>query len=412
MASVLPFNAWRPSADKVHLVATRSVDRYKKNELNSKLAENPFTFFHVIKPDFNNTVKFKNGSTEHLQAVKIKFEEFCKKNLFKKDVLPAYYLYEQIQHNHSYTGIIGLSSIDDYENGVIKKHENTIADRENKLKNYLEVCNFNAEPVCMSYPKNENISKIINESKKQTPEYDFTTTDTLRHKLWIINDENLVSQIQNYFSKMPAIYIADGHHRSASSALLAKQKRESNKNHTGKENYNYYMSIFFQENELQIFEFNRLVKDLNNLSSKEFLEYLKNDFIVTETQQNKPSQAFEMTMYLNKRWYKIKAKEKIIAKNDVVNSLDAAILTNYILDPILNIKDQRTDKRIQFVSGIKPIKELTSQIDSGKWQVAFVLYPATMQQVKDIANANGIMPPKTTWVEPKLRSGLTVFKID
>ncbi len=411
MATVKPFKAWRPTADKVHLVATRSVDRYKKNELNAKMQDNPYTFFHVIMPFINQTVKPKIGSIEHLTAIKNKFQTFCENKILLQDKTATFYIYEQINSNYSCTGIIGLASITDYLNNVIKKHENTIADREQKLKNYLEVCDFNAEPVCISYPKNNSVNQLISKIKLRQPDNDFTTTDTLRHKLWVVNIKSEVEQIELNFENIKTLYIADGHHRSASSALLAQQKKQSNSKHSENDSYNYYMAIFFQEQELKIFEFNRLVKDLNGLSSKEFLEYLKNDFVVKETQTQRPNKAFEFTMYLNKRWYSLRAKEKIIDIKDGVNSLDAAILTNNILDPILGIKDQRTDRRIQFVGGLKGTKELIQQVDSGKFQVAFVLYPATMEQVIAIADCNGVMPPKTTWVEPKLRSGLTIYSL-
>jgi uncharacterized protein (DUF1015 family) len=411
MAIIKPFKAWRPVANKVHLVATQSVERYKPATLNAKMNENPYTFFHVIKPEFNQMVKSKIGSPELLRKIKNKFVDFCNEGIFVQDVTAGYYVYEQRTLNHSYTGIIALASIHDYFNDVIKKHENTLSERESKLKSYLEICDFNAEPVCVTYEDNTKINQLVNKIKEQNATYDFTTTDKLRHILWYVNDTEITTQIEQEFSTINALYIADGHHRSASSALLGKFKKEQNPTHTGNESYNYYMAILFPESQVHIYEFNRLVKDLNNLSSTEFIELLKTDFVVKELHNNVPTVAYEMCMYLNKRWYTLVAKDKIIDRSNPITSLDASILSDHILAPLLNITDLRTDKRVTFISGTKGTNELVNQVDSGRYQVAFSLFPATMQQVKNIADVGGVMPPKTTWVEPKLRNGLTIYSL-
>lgn len=411
MAIVKPFKAWRPVADKVHLVATQSVERYKPATLNAKMNENPFTFFHVIKPEFNQLIKSKIGSPELLHKIKNKFVDFCNQGIFVQDIQASYYVYEQRAKNHSYTGIIALASIDDYFNDVIKKHENTLSERESKLKNYLEICDFNAEPVCVTYKDNTIINQLVEKIKQHTPTYNFTTTDTLQHTMWQVSEDTVVSQIEKEFAGINALYIADGHHRSASSALLGQAQQQNNPNHTGNESYNYYMAILFPESQVHIYEFNRLVKDLNNLSPADFIELLKTNFIVKELHNTLPTKAYELCMYLNKRWYTLVAKDKIIDVTNPITSLDASILSDYILAPLLNITDLRTDKRVTFISGTKGTNELVNQVDSGRYQVAFSLYPATMEQVKRIADVGGVMPPKTTWVEPKLRNGLTIYSL-
>lgn len=413
MAKIIPFKGIRPAKDKVHLVASRSVDGYNKTELHDKLHGNPYTFLHVISPDFNDGKRTKPGSPARLQKVKAQYLKFIDEGVFIPDQKEGYYIYRQFKDGNVYTGIIGCSSIDDYFNGVIKIHEQTLTEREEKLKDYLEVCDFNAEPVLFSYPNDKVIDSITEKILEKDPVYDFTTTDRVRHQLWVVNDFDTVQQIRDRFSKIPAVYIADGHHRSASSALLGKSRREKNPNYTGEEPYNYYLGVFFPETQLKIFDFNRVVKDLNGLNSEAFIKRLKEKFIITpigETEY-KPTRKHNFSMYLDRLWYSLDAKKEIIHNNQPVGSLDASILTEHILAPILNIQDLKTDKRIGFVSGIKGMKELKNQVDKWNFKVAFGLYPVEMEQLKQIADTNNIMPPKTTWVEPKMRSGLVIYSL-
>lgn len=414
MAQVIPFKAIRPVADKVHLVASRSVDGYNATDLKDKLAGNPFTFLHVINPDYDDGVKTKPGSKERLNKVKNKFKAFVKEEVFFSDDALSYYIYRQIKEGNTYTGIIACTSIDDYFNGVIKIHEQTLTQREEKLKEYLEVCEFNAEPVLFCYPNDKDIDKLTADVIKTRADYDFTTTDRVRHTLWVVSDKASVELLKERFSKIPSIYIADGHHRSASSALLGKSKREKLKNYTGKEAFNFYLGVFFPETQLKIYEYNRAVKDLNNLSADQFLSKIKKSFAVTKINENdfKPRQKHEISMYMNNTWYSLKVNEGIYNPKDPVGSLDAAILTEQLLSPILDIHDLKTDKRIGFVPGIKGSKELKKQVDEGKYAVAFGLYPVTMDHLKWIADTNNIMPPKSTWVEPKMRSGLVVYSFE
>ncbi|MES2285269.1 MAG: DUF1015 domain-containing protein [Bacteroidota bacterium] len=413
MATIIPFKGIRPAKDKVHLVASRSVDGYSTADLNEKLKNNPYTFLHVISPDFSDGKKTIPGSDERLLKVKSTYLKFRKEDIFVTDPQPSYYIYQQLKDGIVYTGIIGCSSIDDYFNGIIKIHEQTLTEREEKLKHYLEVCDFNAEPVLFSYPNDEVIDELTVKLIQSEPVYDFTTTDRVRHKLWIINNPTQVAQIQERFSKIPAVYIADGHHRSASSALLGKTRRKENPNYTGKEAFNFYLGIFFPETQLKIFDFNRVVKDLNGLSVKEFIDRLSEKFSITEKgeQLYKPVAKHNFSMYLEGKWYSLDAKKEIVHNEQPVGSLDASILTEHILSPKLNIHDLKTDKRIGFVAGIKGMKELKNLVDSGKYKVAFGLYPVEMSQLKHIADTNNIMPPKTTWVEPKMRSGLVIYSL-
>jgi len=414
MAKVIPFRAIRPENDKVHLVASRSVDGYNLSELRDKLAGNPYTFLHVINPDFDDNIKTKPGSKERLQKVKNKFKKFVKEKIFKRDENPGYYVYRQIKGENTYTGIIACTSIDDYLNGVIKIHEQTITSREEKLKDYLEVCEFNAEPVLFCYPNDTVIDKTTNEIVNEKPDYDFTTTDRVRHTLWVVNDKKTVLSIAERFSGISNIYIADGHHRSASSALLGKIKRSNKKNYTGEEAFNFYLGVFFPESQLKIYDYNRVVKDLNNLSPETLIKKIKAKFDVSEIKGEdfKPRAKHELSMYLNNKWYSLKAKENTYNPKDPVGSLDAAILTEHILSPIFEIHDLKTDKRIGFIPGIKGSTELKKQVDEGKAAVAFGLYPVTMEHLKWIADTNNIMPPKSTWVEPKMRSGLVIYSFE
>jgi len=413
MANIVPFKGIRPAKDKVHLVASRSVDGYNRNELNDKLHGNPYTFLHVISPDFNDGKKTKPGSPARLQKVKAQYLKFVEDKVFIKDEKPGYYIYRQFKENNVYTGIIGCSSIDDYFSGVIKIHEQTLTEREEKLKEYLEICDFNAEPVLFSYPNDKVIDDITEKTTDTDPVYDFTTTDRVHHQLWVVNDNKVVNQIKERFSKIPAVYIADGHHRSASSALLGKSRREKDPNYTGKEPYNFYLGVFFPETQLKIFDFNRVVKDLNGLNSDAFIKRLKEKFTVTpkDVEEYKPVKKHNFSMYLEGNWYSLDPKKEIIHNEEPVGSLDASILTEHILSPILNVHDLKTDKRIGFVSGIKGMKELKNQVDKWNFTVAFGLYPVEMEQLKHIADTNNIMPPKTTWVEPKMRSGLVIYSL-
>ena len=408
MAIIRPFKGIRPAKDKVHLVASRSVDGYNNAQLSSKLAENPYTFLHVIKPEFRENTKTKPGSPEQLQKVKKKFQHFVEEGILTPDKEESFYIYQQIKEGHIFTGIIACASIWDYFSSVIKLHEQTISDREEKLKNYLEVCDFNAEPVCLCYHDNKTLEGIISKIISSSPEYDFTTTDRIQHKLWKLSDKKTTSDIISAFEKMPAVYIADGHHRTASSALLGKALKAKNKNHTGNEPYNFFMAVFLPESNLKIYEFNRIVKDLNFLTKDNFLRKLSANFTVEEKGETpyKPAKQGNISVYIEEKWY------SLTLKNSHKDKLDAELLSELILAPLLNIHDLRTDKNISFISGTKGIEELKKIVDSGKATAGFGLYPVTMKDVIKVADSGGTMPPKSTWVEPKMRSGLVIYSLE
>lgn len=411
MADIIPFKAIRPTRDKAHLVASRSYISYSPRALRSKLDENPFTFLHILNPEYQLKKGMQCKGASKYEKVREKFDDFVNQQILEQDDKACYYLYRQIKDGHPYLGIIGCASVEDYNNKVIKKHEATIAKREEMFKEYLKGVEINAEPVCFTYPNQLEIDQVVQQVVLGRAEYDFTTTNKVRHTFWIIDQDADIATIKNAFEKIESIYIADGHHRSASSALLGNELKKSNQQHTGKESYNHFMGIFIPESELQIYEFNRLVKDIGKLNTKSFLKALNEKFEVLYTDQAlfAPRKVHEIGMYIEGKWYCLIPKEGLYQENDPVNSLDVSILTNHLLAPILGIKDLRTDKRIAFMGGLSGIEALMKEVDSGRFKVAFSHFPVSMQQLKDIADADQIMPPKSTWIEPKLRSGLTVY---
>ena len=408
MAKIRPFKAFRPVRDKVHLVATRPFYSYKKNVLKAKLEDNPFTFLRIINPEFNSEFKTKPNSKERFELVKFRYNEFINKGVLIQDSTSKFYVYRQTNGNNVYTGLIGGASVSDYDNDVIKKHEATLTSREQMFTDYLDVVGFNAEPVLLSYTSTNEIKELIVKITSERPEYEFTTTDEVKHELWLTNEEE-VKLIEGYFTDIPSIYIADGHHRSASSALLSKrrvsQKLDSNKD--------FFLAYLIDEEDLTIFEFNRLVKNLNGLSKEEFLAKVSPYFTILKIEKaQKPSENHSMTVCIEGEWYLFRFKEEVIDYSNPVKSLDAELLTNIVLTPILGIKDLKTDKSIEFISGVEPIEKMEEAIIKKKFQIGFILFPATMEQVKKVADHNLIMPPKSTWVEPKLRSGLTIYNIN
>ena len=406
MATIRPFKAIRPPRDKAHLLTSRSYVSYSDKTLKEKLKNNPYTFLHIINPEYKK--KNKKSGIEKYQLVKEKFEYFLKSGNLIQDEKAAFYLYQQQKGKHIFQGIIAASSVQDYLNGSIKIHEHTITEREEMFKNYLDVTGFNADPVLLSYKGNFIIQSLINKISKSRAEYNFTTTNKVQHQLWKIFAEDEIKIISKTFSKIDKIYIADGHHRSASSALLAK-KRKANK----EANCNYFMSCLIDEKQLHIINFNRLVKNLNGLSSSDFVEKIKTKFEVSKISSTvfKPRKKDEISMYLNGKCYCLIAKEGAF-KADCVSKLDPAILSNNILFPILGIKDEKTNKNITFESGTTPLSKIKNRVDNREFAVAFILKPIPIKTLKEVADKEKIMPPKSTYIEPKLRSGLTIYPID
>lgn len=410
MTKIAPFKALRPVRDKVHLVATRPYYSYKKNVLKAKLEDNPFTFLRIINPEFGTSVKTKPNSVERFNLVSEKYAEFIEEGILIKDQEAHLYVYRQTKDGHEFTGIVAGASVQEYEDDFIKKHEATLTSREAMFTNYLDIVGYNAEPVLLSYPHEQAIDDLLVKYTAARPEYEFTTTDRIKHELWILSVEDSASMIKA-FEKLPAAYIADGHHRSASSAGLKKHRQL--KGTSQFPNEDYFLAYFIDENRLKILEFNRLVKTLNNLTKDEFLKKLEESFVISAlTGSSKPSHEHQMTMCLEGKWFELTCKPNIIDENHPVKCLDAEILTQSVLTPILGIHDLKTDENIEFISGAESIESFEDKIVKGKFKVGFVLYPVSMDQVKKVADAQLIMPPKSTWVEPKMRSGLTIYNIN
>ena len=408
MAILHPFRAIRPVRDKVHLVATRPYYSYKSNVLKAKIEDNPFTLLHIINPEFNKTLKSKANSPERFELVKKGYESFQEKGILIQDAEPHLYLYRQTTSDRSYTGIIGGADAEDYLNDVIKKHEATLTAREAVFTEYLEVVGLNAEPVLMSYQGTERINALIAAVLVDRPEYEFTTTDLNKHELWII-DQVKTQELIQCFLQIPATYIADGHHRSASS--VAYYLQEKSKGHT--EKGRKFLCYYVQEEDLKILEFQRLVRHLNGQSSEDFLKQLEKWGPLKELgTPRKPQKKHEITIYLNNTCFSLIFHESLIQKDHPTLSLDAELLTQWILQPILNIKDLKTSQDISFVPGNTPFNEVLNQVNDGTFSVAFFLYPITMDEVKKVADHGMYMPPKSTWVEPKLRSGLTIMNLN
>lgn len=408
MAILHPFRAIRPVRDKVHLVATRPYYSYKSNVLKAKIEDNPFTLLHIINPEFNKALKSKANSPERFALVKKGYESFQEKGILIQDAEPHLYLYRQTSSDRSYTGIIGGADAEDYLNDVIKKHEATLTAREAVFTEYLEVVGLNAEPVLMSYQGNERINALIAAVLVDRPEYEFSTTDLIKHELWIIDQAKTEALIQ-CFLQIPATYIADGHHRSASSVAYYLQEKSKGAKEKGRK----FLSYYVQEEDLKILEFQRLVRHLNGQSSEVFLKQLEKWGTLEELRTpRKPQRKHEITIYLNKTCYSLIFYDSLIQKDHPTLSLDAELLTQWILQPILKIKDLKTSQDISFVPGNTPFNEVLNQVNDGTFSVAFFLYPLTMDEVKKVADHGMYMPPKSTWVEPKLRSGLTIMNLN
>ena len=410
MTKISPFRALRPVRDKVHLVATRPYYSYKKNVLSAKLEDNPYTFLRIINPEFDRSRKTKPNSPERFSLVRDKYAEFIEEGILFQDEKSHLYIYRQTKNGHAFTGVVAGASVEEYESDLIKKHEATLTSREAMFTNYLDIVGYNAEPVLLSYPHDEEIEGLLNNFTSDRAEYEFTTTDRIKHELWVLNQDQSTS-LTEAFDKLDACYIADGHHRSASSAGLKKKRIEEGRSEFPNEDH--FLAFFIDESKLKILEFNRIVKHLNGLSTDDFLKQLELHFIISELdEQTKPKEEHTYSMCLQGKWFMLKCRPEIIDETHPVKCLDAEILTQFVLTPILGINDLKTDENIEFMSGAEPLGVLEEKIQKGKSSVGFVLYPATMDQVKRVADHQMIMPPKSTWVEPKLRSGLTIYHIN
>lgn len=414
MAKVKPFRGLRPPKQFVEQVASKPYDVLSSEEARAEAEGNEKSLYHIIKPE----IDFEPGTGEHEQKVYDKavenFQKFQREGWLVQDEKEQYYLYAQTMDGRTQYGLVVGASVDDYLTGKIKKHELTRKEKEVDRMHHIEINNANIEPVFLSFPTNEVLERVIAQTAKTEPEYDFVSEDGIGHTLWCISDDAVINEITEAFAKIPYLYIADGHHRTAAAAHVGEEKAKADPNHTGKEEYNYLLAVCFPESHLKVMDYNRVVKGLNGLSDEEFLQKVGEKFIVEDkgTEIYRPAALHNFSLYLGGKWYSLTAKEGTCDDNDPIGVLDVKISSDYILRDILNIVDLRTDKRIDFVGGIRGLGELKDRVDSGEMKMALALYPVTMRQIIDIADSGNIMPPKATWFEPKLRSGLIIHKLD
>lgn len=413
MATVKPFKGVRPPQDLVSEVASRPYDVLNSEEARLEAKGNNKSLYHIIKPE----IDFEVGTDEHDPKVYAKavenFEKFQKNGWLVQDVKPCYYLYAQTMDGRTQYGFVVAAAVKDYIEGRIKKHELTRRDKEEDRMKHVRINKANIEPVFFTFPDNPGLEKILRDIVATPPVYDFVADDGFGHKFWVIDDDKTISEITELFDEIPYMYIADGHHRSAAAALVGDEMAKANPNHRGDEEYNYFLAVCFPASHLKVMDYNRLVQDLNGLSKDEFLHKLEEYFVV-ESKGNeiyKPSKLHNFSLYVGGEWYSLTSKPGTYDDNDPIGVLDVTISSNYILHDILGITDLRSDKRIDFVGGIRGLGELKRRVDSGEMKMALALYPVTIQQIIDIADSGNIMPPKTTWFEPKLRSGLVIHKL-
>lgn len=414
MATIKPFKGIRPPKELIEQIESRPYDVLNSEEAREEAKGNEKSLYHIIKPE----IDFEVGTSEYdprvyEQAAK-NFKKFQEKGWLVQDEKDHYYIYAQTMNNKTQYGLVVGAYVNDYLDGTIKKHELTRKDKEEDRMKHVRVCDANIEPVFFAYPDNATLDQLIMRYAATAPEYDFIAPiDGFRHQFWIIENAEDINLITAEFEKMPALYIADGHHRSAAAALVGAEKAKQNPNHKGAEEYNYFMAVCFQASQLTILDYNRVVTDLNGLTEQEFLTRLEKDFVVEDkgTDIYRPNALHNFSLYLNKHWYSLTAKDGTFDNSDPIGVLDVDISSRLIFDSILGIKDFRTDKRIDFVGGLRGLEELKRRVDSGEMQMALALYPVSMQQIMDIANTGNIMPPKATWFEPKLRSGLVIHKL-
>ncbi len=414
MANVKPFCGIRPPKNLVEKVASKPYDVLSSEEARQEAEGNEMSLYHIIKPE----IDFPVGTDEHAPCVYDKavenFAHFKQEGWLIQDTEEKYYIYAQTMDGRTQYGIVVAADVKDYLEGRIKKHELTRREKETDRMRHIQVNNANIEPVFLAFPTNVVLEDIIAATAKTQPEYDFVSEDGIGHTLWAISDKVTIDAITTAFEAMPYLYIADGHHRTAAAAHVGEEKAKADPSHTGKEEYNYLLAVCFPQSHLKVMDYNRVVKDLNGLSDEEFLARVGENFTVEDkgTDEYRPEALHTFSLYLSGRWYKLTAKAGTYDDNDPIGVLDVSVSSNYILRDILGITDLRTDKRIDFVGGIRGLGELKRRVDSGEMKVALALYPVTMQQIIDIADSGNIMPPKATWFEPKLRSGLIIHSLD
>ncbi len=414
MTRIKPFCGLRPPQSIIEQVVSRPYDVLSSDEARCEANGNSMSLYHIIKPE----IDFEIGKCEYDDDVYNKasenFNKFQENGWLVQDKKDSYYIYAQTMNGHTQYGLVVGAYVWDYLNGTIKKHELTRRDKEEDRMKHVRACDANIEPVFLAYPDNETLSKIISKIIEKKPTYDFVAPgDGFRHQFWIVSDDTDILSITNEFERIPALYIADGHHRSAAAALVGAEKARQNPQHTGKEEYNFFMAVCFPASQLTILDYNRVVKDLNGLTTSQFLEQVSKDFIIEEKGHTiyHPKSLHNFSLYIDKRWYSLTARPGVYDEHDAISMLDVDISSKLILDKILGIRDLRSDDRIDFVGGLRGLEELKNRVDSGEMALAIALYPVSMQQIMNIADKGEIMPPKATWFEPKLRSGLVIHKL-
>ena len=415
MAVIKPFKGIRPPKNLVELVASRPYDVLDSEEAREEAGDNEKSLYHIIKPEIN----FEPGTSEYdprvYESAVEQFRKFQREGWLVQDDKEHYYIYAQTMNGKTQYGLVVGAFVNDYLTGNIKKHELTRRDKEEDRMKHVRACNANIEPVFFAYPDNHVLDNLLKKYAQTPPEYDFVAPDDgFRHQFWVISDEADIKTVTEEFRKMPSLYIADGHHRSAAAALVGAEKAKNNPRHKGDEEYNYFMAVCFQASQLTILDYNRVIKDLNGMTAAEFLKALEKNFTVElkGKDEYRPKKLHEFSMYLDGNWYSLVAKPGTYDDNDPIGVLDVDISSRLILDELMGIKDLRSDKRIDFVGGLRGLGELKRRVDSGEMRWALALYPVSMQQIMDIADSGKIMPPKATWFEPKLRSGLVIHKLD
>ena len=409
MAIIKPFKAYRP-AKNAEKIACPPYDVISSEEARKMAEGNPVSFLHIDKPEIDLPEETDLYDSSVYAKGRENLDKFIAQGILKEEAKPCFYVYAQTMNGRTQYGLVAATSTEEYDKGLIRKHELTRKDKEEDRTRHIQTLEATTGPVFLTYPDNTQINTLVAEICKAKPVYNFTTEDNITHQIWIVSEENTIKALEEEFKNIPLLYVADGHHRSASASNNARQKRAKNPNHTGMESYNYFLSVIFPASHLYIMAYNRLVKDLNGLSEEQFFNALKQNFEIEKTSLQVPPARHKFCMYIDKSWYLLTAKPSAIDENNAVESLDVSILQNKVLAPLLAIEDPRTDKRISFVGGIRGTKELMNKVDSGKYKVAFSMYPTSIEELIKVADKNLIMPPKSTWFEPKLRSGLLIYK--
>ncbi|WP_440603971.1 DUF1015 domain-containing protein [Bacillus sp. GB_SG_008] len=415
MATIKPFRAIRPVQERAKEVAALPYDVLNSSEAREIAKDNPYSFLHIDKAEIDLSSSISPYDNAVYEKAKSNLQHMVETGVLIQEEKECFYIYELTMNGRSQTGLVVCTSIDEYMNDTIKKHERTRAEKEKDRIRHVDVCNAHTGPIFVTYRGKSEIANVIaNWKATHSPVYEFTADDAIRHKAWIIHEERVITTLIEQFEEIPSLYIADGHHRSASAVKVGMMRREAYSSYTGEEEFNYFLSVLFPKDELSIWDYNRIVKDINGLSEEQFLQEISQSFYVEKANivPYKPAERHTFGMYLNKVWYKLTAKPNMFDANDVVKRLDVSILQEQLLHTILHIDDPRTNDRIDFVGGIRGLKELERMVDEEGWTVAFSMYPTTMEDLLDIADAGEVMPPKSTWFEPKLRSGLFIHSLE